>query len=576
MMYRLLRSTVWLLAAAALAGCASLATPPALDKASTTPELQACADWYTALDTATDAAGVRDAGAVRVPGFAHLRVDRFTASLRDALAAGTDASVQARQAALLQRLRQLDLEARSHEIANLPAQARTRLLASTALGQATVSTTTSSTAAQTSAAALQRTQTCAARLAAHDAASPERMASLQQRLQVPDDYATSYRVLGVYALSRYPFAAGVRNMEAERLAVFATDSPTATGSTRLRYAPPAGLPGSRLGALQIARMLAPLPGDPLRVPAPSNADLERLFAQFAPSFEIDTASNDDKPGTLVWRPGSPGSPDGARPMLELDTTAPALYRQVAYTRYEGRNLLQLVYTLWFAARPPAPGSSFDMLAGKLDGVVWRVTLAPDGTPLVADTIHPCGCYHMFFPSPGTRTKSAPQKGIEWAFSPAPLPSLSPQDRVVLRIAARTHYVDRVSAEPVPAAGSAPTVQSATRYAWQDYHSLRSLPLNALPAASQLASTLPADSPVTGVAERRSLFSPTGFIDGTDRAERWVFWPMGIERAGTMRQWGKHATAFVGRRHFDDATLLEQRFEFDPVHFGNPLTPQQAP
>jgi hypothetical protein len=35
--------------------------------------------------------------------------------------------------------------------------------------------------------------------------------------------------------------------------------------------------------------------------------------------------------------------------------------------------------------------------------------------------------------------------------------------------------------------------------------------------------------------------------------------MGIASAGAMRQWGHHATAFVGRRHFDDADLLEKRF-----------------
>lgn len=40
--------------------------------------------------------------------------------------------------------------------------------------------------------------------------------------------------------------------------------------------------------------------------------------------------------------------------------------------------------------------------------------------------------------------------------------------------------------------------------------------------------------------------------------------MGIQRAGAMRQWGRHATAFVGRRHFDDAELLEKRFEFDAL------------
>ena len=63
-----------------------------------------------------------------------------------------------------------------------------------------------------------------------------------------------------------------------------------------------------------------------------------------------------------------------------------------------------------------------------------------------------------------------------------------------------------------------------------------------------------------------MFNPQGFVDGTDRAERYLFWPMGIARAGSMRQWGQHATAFVGRRHFDDATLMQQRFEFDAKHF----------
>jgi hypothetical protein len=29
----------------------------------------------------------------------------------------------------------------------------------------------------------------------------------------------------------------------------------------------------------------------------------------------------------------------------------------------------------------------------------------------------------------------------------------------------------------------------------------------------------------------------------------------------MRQWGRHATAFVGRRHFDDPHLLDAYFSF---------------
>jgi hypothetical protein len=39
--------------------------------------------------------------------------------------------------------------------------------------------------------------------------------------------------------------------------------------------------------------------------------------------------------------------------------------------------------------------------------------------------------------------------------------------------------------------------------------------------------------------------------------------MGIDNSGAMRQWGVHATAFIGRRHFDDADLIERRFEVVP-------------
>jgi hypothetical protein len=31
----------------------------------------------------------------------------------------------------------------------------------------------------------------------------------------------------------------------------------------------------------------------------------------------------------------------------------------------------------------------------------------------------------------------------------------------------------------------------------------------------------------------------------------------------MREWGRHATALVGRRQFDDADLIERRFELLP-------------
>jgi hypothetical protein len=54
------------------------------------------------------------------------------------------------------------------------------------------------------------------------------------------------------------------------------------------------------------------------------------------------------------------------------------------------------------------------------------------------------------------------------------------------------------------------------------------------------------------------------MPGTERGERFFLWPMGIESAGQMRQWGHHATAFVGRRHFDDPNLLASYFSLRPA------------
>ncbi len=542
-----------------------LPTASLVDRATAPPQTIACADWYAAVDTQTELAGVRDAGAARVAGFPHLRVDRFTASLKDALPPQPANSPAV--AALVQRLQQLDIDARLAEIANLPPQALAQLTGSTAVPP-------------TTAQVLQKMQDCAQQLSAYHLASTEQTAILLGRLAVPDDYRSSYRLLGAYALTRYPFASGIRRFEAERSAVFAwASAPPASGATSngstaptsaksLRLSPPAQLPSSALSAAQISRMLAPAPQDLLRVPAPTPEQAQQLLAHFAPRFNLAIDSDDDKPGALVWRPGlGTGAPD----RLEVDTQTPVVYSQVAFTRYGTHSLLQLVYTLWFPARPVERGKTLDLLAGKLDGVTWRVTLAPDGTPLVYDTMHPCGCYHMFFPTPAALATPAPQPGIEWAFIPQTLPHITAQQRLVVHVAAGTHYIDHVSVEPVgsgstassdPAPPSAPhfvpgkSAPIAAQYGWRSYDSLRSLPTPLVEGAA--AASKPT---------YRSIFGPDGFIANTDRPERFIFWPMGIPRAGAMRQWGKHATAFVGRRHFDDATLMEQRFEFDSKHFA---------
>jgi hypothetical protein len=221
---------------------------------------------------------------------------------------------------------------------------------------------------------------------------------------------------------------------------------------------------------------------------------------------------------------------------------PVMYQRVAFTRYQDQTLLQLVYSVWFPERPKSGG--IDLLGGQLDSVVLRLTLAPDGTPWLYDSIHSCGCYHLFFPTPGAKPRPQPSASdgstpepIEWAFVPAALPTLKAGQRMAMYLESGTHYVEGLRA--VPAASS---VESAP-YALQPDGALRTLHV----AGASDGAT-------------RSAFWPNGIVPGTERGERILFWPMGIDSPGAMRQWGRQPTAFVGRRHFDDARLMELRFE----------------
>lgn len=475
---------------AAAAGCAAL-EPPA-------EAVQACSEWYRQLDDSIDAAGVRDAQETRVPGFPYFRVDRLHAALRDR-AAASEAGMQAFGDALLR----LDLLARRHELRNL---------------------NDSGVESQES---FQRTAECGRLLRELDLARPERRTQLLERARVPDDYSGAARALGLYPLTGLAFSAGVRRWEEETRAAFAAP-PAAPGEAGVvRYAPPGGaatLPRAAVAAL-LARAGA---ADPLGRPLLSERELADVAATYAPSFEVVVRADYDRIGPLRWRRGSE--------VPQVDGADPVAYVAASYTRYrhgpQDRILLQLVYTIWFAERPPLEEG--DLFSGRLDGLVWRVTLAPDGEPLLYDSMHPCGCYHLFFPTPRAAPRAAPDPREEWAFVPQHLPRVAEGDRPRVRIASATHYIERVELVRGP--------DSLVRYAFRDYEELRSL--------QRLDGGF------------RSAFGPDGLIAGTERAERFLFWPMGIASAGAMRQWGRHATAFVGRRHFDDADLLERRFALD--------------
>ena len=477
-----------------LAACATVQSPQRAHLQSVDASLQACARWFVQLDAVVRSAGVADAGAQRIAGFPYLRSDRFHGALGETARANTPDFT-----AWLEALRDLDSDARRVEIANLPASSIE------GLGVAGRE------------AAIVRSKECAGRLLVADLDGDAVRAQLVQRARVADDYSTLKRGFGLYAIALWPFSHGIRAWQRDAVqtieAARAGEPPQAPLS---RYQPPANPIYTRA---QVAALLDRAALMPFGVPAFSAEERDRLFVTYAPLLEVETAADSDRIGALFW--GDADSP-------QVDVSRPTLYRRLAYTRIDERTIVQLVYTAWFPARPKR--HVFDLLGGHLDGIVWRVSLAPDGEPMLYDTIHPCGCFHMFFPTARVAALPSPGGRIEWAFVPAAVPSLQDGERMLVSVQTGSHYLRNVSV-----AGDL----AGTRYAFADYEDLRSLPL-----------------PGGGT---RSVFGPDALVPGTQRGERFLFWPMGIDSAGAMRQWGRHATAFVGRRHFDDADLIERRF-----------------
>lgn len=237
----------------------------------------------------------------------------------------------------------------------------------------------------------------------------------------------------------------------------------------------------------------------------------------APVFSVATNSDSDR--------------IGAPTLSGFDAQQPVVYFQRVSTRFGGHVLPQLVYTVWFAQRPAR--GVLDSYAGNLDAIVWRVTLDEHHRPLVYDTIHACGCYHQWFP-----VQTLQQRADTADLGDPPLlpqSGLAPKNPALV-VDGDTHFVSRV----IPAEALKPQKDSKrVVYKLRPYSDLLTLD--------------------AGDGHSRSLFSDDGIVKGSERGERWWLWVSGINSPGAMRQWGRHATAFIGRRHFDDARVLEEVF-----------------
>lgn len=344
--------------------------------------------------------------------------------------------------------------------------------------------------------------------------SAQEIEQLRSAVQVPDDYSLTARTLGVYPLTAPFLRLGVAGYQADVHQRFDEPWAEAAGQWNL-WSWPQTQPME-----QDWRRVA---YDDLGRPMPSDEQLARLFQQHAPSFLIDERAEYDRPG----QPGPKRQNSGA-PTFEA---IPTLYWLPSWTRFKNQVFLQLNYMLWFSQRPPE--SSLDFYAGDLDGLIWRTTLDAQGRVLLHDTVHACGCYHYLFPAQNQPRVAA----SSWLQEPLMLPQGQvPWENISVVLESGTHYVRRI------------------------------VPQLTAERLAQHRSSLQISAYVTLLSQDRddasgsdSLFAPDGLVVGSERLERYWLWPSGVVSPGAMRQWGRHAIAFIGKAHFDDPFMLERVF-----------------
>jgi len=468
---------------------------------------QQCTSFLQKFDRIVSHTATGDAQAATVTGFPYLRTSRFLTSFRDQ---------EMDQPALrqwLEMMRQLDAQARAMEWSHLEAEWQAFVAAAKPVEMVGSST-------------MEAVSQCGRYLVTQDLANPDRLKASRDVVQVADNYQNWMRITGLYSLTRYAALAGI-----EKLAELTHEryrsklDELIPVATRKIFTPQAT---NFLDADQLRSLMQNITRNPLQIPLPSKKQAELLLQHYAPVWVPGQASENDSIGKPSWLT------DQSWPYV--DTKQPVTYTLLSHTRFQGKTLLQLVYTIWFPGRTAE--SAIDSLAGHLDGITWRVTLDPQGQALIYDSMHNCGCYHLFFPVAGSGLEPAPVNSDpaiveERVLVPQQVTALQPGERIHLYITAGAHDLVRVLVHrPEP---------TSVSYALVDYNELRSLPTE------------------SGV--RRSLFDSDGLVPGTERLESLYLWPMGVLRPGAMRQWGRHATAFIGRRHFDQPDLMERYFVY---------------
>ncbi len=400
-------------------------------------------------------------------------------------------------AAWIDHMQTLDQDARQYEIANLPSSAAAAL-----------------DAANDKANLYDKVVSCGDVLKTADFQQIKHQSGVRKNAVVPNEYIPLRRALGIYPLTSMFVNRGVFIWHTEARKSYSPEPPVNWQS--IRYGP-----HGEMDMSPMRQTVEPAERDALGIPIYSAEARQALFRMYAPVWEIQFTVEDDRIGAPFW------IADGK---LGVDTDHPLTYTLLSFTRFGKKILTQLNYIIWFPARPK--DGTLDIYGGFLDGVNYRVTLDIDYEPLLYETVHNCGCYYKAFPTKRLQVREK----IDYAEPPLILeaPAVNhANDFMTVSMESRTHYVQHLYPS------SRKLLVEATNYSLTDYGQLRSLAF--------------------GKDDRKSMFSQNSITPGSERSERYILWLTGVLSPGAMRQWGRHAVAFIGKRHFDDPFFMDRMF-----------------
>lgn len=340
-----------------------------------------------------------------------------------------------------------------------------------------------------------------------------------QQIMPKNNYSTLSRFLGGYWIAQWLAKPSIQKEKNKAISLWQQTISTAEKATTWELEINGKEESSKR---QFKPKYADVYGDsPLQIPIFLKSNLQELFKLHAPQWKV--LINDHSTYQSNKAINTPGTPYFKNAWF-INTNEATVFTHSSFTFFNDKKLLQLNYLMWF---PQASYSQTgtDWYGGKFDGVYWRVTLDTDGEVLLYDSIHACGCYHTVIINP---------KKLVWIETdksdpPIKAPTSWVTGPVQVTLSANQHWLIGLSNQ-----------KNAD-------HSFSLKPLN------QLRS-------VQTPQGFKSLYNQKGFIKGSERGERFFLWPFGVNNAGAMRQWGQHATAFIGKRHFDDANWLDDFFK----------------